>query len=138
MTKVSNFPCHFLKQNMDKERAKDSPSTTNRLKPQRDLRENYTAAALWVIFCSRSKQSSQRSEVGRFVRLRITTGGYCLQFLIQCHRSGSGPLTYSSMLSSKTAMKYEIFQIFATTAQRLTPESRGNITVTIVPFVTSL
>src|SRR3989304_8768833 len=48
-------------------------------------------------FFSLTLHSSQRSELGRTERLLETTSGYCVQFLHQCHRSGSAPLTYSSI-----------------------------------------
>jgi hypothetical protein len=41
--------------------------------------------------------SSHRSELGLQLRLSITTRGYCLHSLLQCHLSGAGPLTYSSI-----------------------------------------
>ena len=46
---------------------------------------------------SMSKHSSQRSELGLQERLCMTSRGYCLQVLYQCHLSGSGPLTYSTI-----------------------------------------
>src|SRR4030065_1108092 len=48
-------------------------------------------------FFSLALHWSQRSELGRTERLLETTSGYCVQFLHQCHRSGSAPLTYSSI-----------------------------------------
>lgn len=61
----------------------------------------YTIAALCNKARSISWHSSQRSEFGRQLRFWIITRGYCLQFLYQCHLSGSGPLTYSSTLTAK-------------------------------------
>jgi hypothetical protein len=56
----------------------------------------YTAGMWRSVFSSISRHSSHRSEVGLLVRCSMTTRGYCLQFDIQCHLSGSAPLTYAS------------------------------------------
>ena len=57
-------------------------------------------------FSSISRHSSQRSEVGLLVCRSMTTRGYCLQFVIQCHLSGSAPFTYSSKHKPSTVIYY--------------------------------
>jgi hypothetical protein len=67
---------------------------------------SYTAGMWRSAFSSISRHSSQRSEVGLLVRCSMTTRGYCLQFDIQCHLSGSAPFTYSSKHKPSTVIYY--------------------------------
>lgn len=59
----------------------------------------YICAVFRSAFFSSSWQQSQRSWVGLLIRFWMTTRGYCLHFLLQCHLSGSAPLTYSLILA---------------------------------------